>query len=266
MEQVFASAYCTIAATSASDSRAGFLAESVNNQGIYVLDASEQCLYVSTNVADFDEDVNAAELNKRAWVMQERYLSPRTIHFTSTQDFALAAECLVVAIHVEDSCSQSSISWELASSRENESKHPPILPDQSSYGGRLLAHPSTLVQSGLTDACHDVIEGCVLGQNCQQEVREQRLQSAVVSECRKRADKFSDPSVGSVGIECHRVVFGLIPRASLTVDVGWVAKGILQVEAAAASHDLFGSVMRCAARDTGADVLVEMIGEAAFSP
>ena len=34
---------------------------------------------------DFEENVNGAALAKRAWVMQERMLSPRTIHFTSTQ-------------------------------------------------------------------------------------------------------------------------------------------------------------------------------------
>lgn len=80
MEQVFASAYCTVAATSASDFNAGFLAEQVGHSGIYVQDHSNRKVYVSKIIANFDDDVEKANLNQRAWVMQERLLSPRTIH------------------------------------------------------------------------------------------------------------------------------------------------------------------------------------------
>ncbi|KAK8079468.1 hypothetical protein PG997_007286, partial [Apiospora hydei] len=85
MEDVYASAYCTIAATAASNSTAGFLAGKETNQSLYVKDDQGKTIYVSTNVADFDKDVEKARLNGRAWVMQERFLSPRTIHFTRTQ-------------------------------------------------------------------------------------------------------------------------------------------------------------------------------------
>ncbi|KAK6839918.1 hypothetical protein PG987_005784 [Apiospora arundinis] len=96
MENVYASAYCTIAATAANDSTTGFLSVGEHNQSLLVaaggygprlfVEADEvEAIYVSTNVADFDEDVNRASLNNRAWVMQERFLSPRTIHFTRTQ-------------------------------------------------------------------------------------------------------------------------------------------------------------------------------------
>ncbi|ORY56592.1 heterokaryon incompatibility protein-domain-containing protein, partial [Pseudomassariella vexata] len=85
MEQVFASAYCTIAATSAENSDAGFLDKPVNNQAIYVQHQPGQYTYVSANLADFDNDVNEANINRRAWIMQERLLSPRTIHFSRNQ-------------------------------------------------------------------------------------------------------------------------------------------------------------------------------------
>ncbi|TID02827.1 hypothetical protein CH35J_003563 [Colletotrichum higginsianum] len=92
MEDVYASAYCTIAATSAPDSSTGFLGGLPRNDGLFVESADGRAAYVSTNVADFDDDVNASGLNRRAWVMQERLLSPRTIHFTSNQVYGECGE------------------------------------------------------------------------------------------------------------------------------------------------------------------------------
>lgn len=70
MDQVFASAYCTIAASSATNMKQGFL-------------AGHQVPNASGSRTDFEQDVNQSHSNKRTWVLQERVLSCRTIHFTS---------------------------------------------------------------------------------------------------------------------------------------------------------------------------------------
>ncbi|KAK2471598.1 hypothetical protein H9L39_16589 [Fusarium oxysporum f. sp. albedinis] len=83
MEDVYSSAYCTLAATSAVDSNAGFLKRDASS--VDVQDGPGRHIYVSTDTCDFDEEVEQATLNTRAWVMQERLLSWRTIHFGARQ-------------------------------------------------------------------------------------------------------------------------------------------------------------------------------------
>jgi len=91
MEAVFKNAYCTIAATSAEDSNKGFLnrppLEEKDSQYVKVPNSSHGKVYVCTSIDDFDGDVVEGVLNKRAWVLQERALSRRTIHFTKRQTY-----------------------------------------------------------------------------------------------------------------------------------------------------------------------------------
>ncbi|KAI9779871.1 MAG: hypothetical protein M1839_007184 [Geoglossum umbratile] len=57
-DEVYASAYCTIAASSANEVH-----------------------------GSFEQDVENGELSQRGWILQERALSPRTIHFTGKQTY-----------------------------------------------------------------------------------------------------------------------------------------------------------------------------------
>lgn len=83
MEKVFASAYCTIAASSAKDSTEGFLIPRSVKQAVRLVDN----VYACEVGGNFDHDVGNAVLNQRGWVLQERALSPRTIHFTTAQTY-----------------------------------------------------------------------------------------------------------------------------------------------------------------------------------
>ncbi|KAL6790911.1 hypothetical protein J3E68DRAFT_411615 [Trichoderma sp. SZMC 28012] len=84
MEEVFSSAYCTIAASRGTSSLSGFLGKR-KPRAYAKVQTSDGPLYLAEAIDDFHADVEQSELSKRGWVLQERALSRRTIYFTSTQ-------------------------------------------------------------------------------------------------------------------------------------------------------------------------------------
>ncbi|KAE9367915.1 HET-domain-containing protein [Stipitochalara longipes BDJ] len=87
MEQVFSSAYATIAATCASGTEDGFLKPYPERQYVTVGTGGGALYYLCEAIDDFRRDVDQGELNKRGWVLQERALSRRTIYFTEKQSY-----------------------------------------------------------------------------------------------------------------------------------------------------------------------------------
>ncbi|KAJ8133364.1 hypothetical protein O1611_g265 [Lasiodiplodia mahajangana] len=85
MEQVYSSAYCTIAASSSKSSLEGFLHDREPRPCVEIETPEKTVLYVCPHIDDFHRDVELGPLNSRGWVLQERALSRRTIFYTSTQ-------------------------------------------------------------------------------------------------------------------------------------------------------------------------------------
>jgi hypothetical protein len=91
MASVFSNAYCTVAATSAENSATGFLdrmaSQKSDPQCVKVHTRKHGPVYISGIVDDYYKDVELGLLNQRAWVLQERALSRRIIHFTENQTY-----------------------------------------------------------------------------------------------------------------------------------------------------------------------------------
>lgn len=89
MEDVFSSAFCVIAASSARGQNDGFLNPRIQEQPCFTFDhaAGLPPLYVSPFMDNFNDDVLEASLSKRGWVLQERALARRSIYFTNRQTY-----------------------------------------------------------------------------------------------------------------------------------------------------------------------------------
>jgi hypothetical protein len=89
MEQVFSSAYVTISASCSSGTNDGFLKARPERRCVaaHVPGENGASYYICEAIDDFHHDVDEGELSKRAWVLQERALSRRTIYFSRTQSY-----------------------------------------------------------------------------------------------------------------------------------------------------------------------------------
>jgi hypothetical protein len=85
MEEVFNFAYCTIAASCARGTTDGFLGPRPAREIVTVKQTTGDVYYVCKAIDNFRADVEEGELNQRGWVLQERALSHRTLHFTGAQ-------------------------------------------------------------------------------------------------------------------------------------------------------------------------------------
>ncbi|KAK4959312.1 hypothetical protein LTR10_004114 [Elasticomyces elasticus] len=94
MDQVYGHAFCNIAATASSDGSFGLFRDrdpAVCHR--LELDASftdfdpmgRQRRFTVTNADFLDAELYSAPLNKRGWVLQERMLAKRTLHFTRNE-------------------------------------------------------------------------------------------------------------------------------------------------------------------------------------
>lgn len=92
MWAIYANSYLTVAATASSDPSQGLFrsrSTATLSNGIVEVGAGNEKVRAGTYCC-YDEDewralVDKAPLNQRAWVLQERVISPRVVHFTDTQ-------------------------------------------------------------------------------------------------------------------------------------------------------------------------------------
>ncbi len=87
MEQVYSSAYATLAASCATRTDDGFLKAYPGRQCVTKETDSGMPYNLCEAIDNFQIDVDQGELNKRGWVLQERALSRRTIYFTEKQTY-----------------------------------------------------------------------------------------------------------------------------------------------------------------------------------
>ena len=87
MEDIFSSAYCVLAASSAEGQTDGFLNKRAGRDFVTFEHDDQPPFYVCCFMDNFNHHVLQGPLNKRGWVMQERVMSHRTIYFTAKQTY-----------------------------------------------------------------------------------------------------------------------------------------------------------------------------------
>lgn len=93
MGEIYQNAYCTLAATTAKDSEGGLFFDRRNSHrnlpcAVPVIPKGEESkTFYCADQEQWTRNVSNGPLNSRAWVLQERLLSPRVLHFSADQLF-----------------------------------------------------------------------------------------------------------------------------------------------------------------------------------
>lgn len=82
MGDIFKNAYCTLFAHSSRGNNEGFLRSALSSRITVRLGRAISRQFFASPMANLDADVTHSNLCSRGWVLQERFLSTRIIHFT----------------------------------------------------------------------------------------------------------------------------------------------------------------------------------------
>lgn len=85
MGGIYSNALFTIAAHAAEDTDHGFLEQSLSEPLTLRFGVNHHQRYALRAPSDFHVDVEKSHLSRRGWILQERYLSARILHFTNDQ-------------------------------------------------------------------------------------------------------------------------------------------------------------------------------------
>ena len=98
MMDVYSNSQCTLAATASSDGREG-LSRPRNihliRPYIKIPTSNGILVYGFVNISAFEREILHSPLNRRAWVLQERLLAPRTLHFSDIQIWWTCKEAIL---------------------------------------------------------------------------------------------------------------------------------------------------------------------------
>jgi hypothetical protein len=141
MSQIYQNSYCTISAGATDDSSRGlFHLADVNNDSVEFQctsdDGGSRLVRATKVQPDWQNLYESGPLHTRGWIMQERELSPRIIHYTKSQ-----------------------VIWECRALKATEDWPKKDATDKlSSYNKRLLDSITTLTNHGIYNQWHHTVE------------------------------------------------------------------------------------------------------------
>jgi hypothetical protein len=82
MGDIFKNAFCTLFAHCSRGDNEGFLLSALRSRALIYLGQRSSQKFLACPIANLDADVTHSNLCSRGWVLQERFLSTRILHFT----------------------------------------------------------------------------------------------------------------------------------------------------------------------------------------